>query len=201
MLDSTVAGPIGLIFMLQLGAFGLPFPEELVLLAGGIAAYPDRTALFVMVIAGWFGTLLGDTIVFFMGRYLGGSVVRHPLLGRHLTPERLERFEAYLSHKGPSIILVIRFMTGFRAPAYFSYGAMRFPFRKFIAYDAVAALVSAPLFTILGFTLGHQVADLDGSIRKIQAYIPIVVVAVLVVFIFYRWWKGEQGKTLPPGEK
>lgn len=198
--DFPITGPIGIIAMLLLGGVGAPFPEELVIAGGGIAAHPSRNALVAVIIAGWLGVLMGDLLIYSLGRFFGNAVLRHPWMARHLTPEKLERFEHYLARRGPKIILALRFMTGLRAPAFFSAGAMRFPVLTFLAYDGAAALVSVPVFAVLGFTMGEHFSALQGNLKQAGVYVGIALLTGLLIFIAYRWWKGEQGETAPVDE-
>ena len=80
--DFPISGPIGIIAMLLLGGLGLPFPEELVLSAGGVAAHPDVGALYLVILSGWFGVMAGDSLIYALGRFFGGNVIRHPLIER-----------------------------------------------------------------------------------------------------------------------
>lgn len=192
-----LGGPLGLIAMLLLGGLGAPFPEELVLAGGGLAAHPDLTAFAVVLAAGWVGVVGADLILYALGRFVGHGVRRHPLFARHLSEERLARFEAYLTRRGPKIILLLRFMTGLRAPAYFSAGAMRFPAAKFVLYDGLAALISVPLYAGLGFTLGKNMEALQRGFREAGVYVGIAAVAAVLAYAAYRWWKGARGGVEP----
>lgn len=186
-----VTGPLGIVLMLLLGGMGAPFPEELVLIGAGVAAHPDRAALFAMMAAGWVGIVGADLLMYCIGRFLGAQVLRHPILSRHLSPEKLLRFEMYLAQKGPRILLVLRFMTGLRSPAYFSAGAMRFSPVKFVIYDGLAALVSVPLMCGIGFALGDQVKALQDNFSRIGTGMLIVALSGLVAYFAYRRWRGR----------
>jgi membrane protein DedA with SNARE-associated domain len=192
-----VGGPLGVVIMLLLGGLGAPFPEELVLAGGGIAAHPELRALAVVVAAGYVGVLGGDMLVYALGRFIGEGVRRHPLLARHLSEEKLGKFEGYLARRGPKIIFALRFMTGLRAPAFFSAGAMRFPAATFLLYDGLAALVSVPVFAGLGFVLGSHFSALQKDLKQVGVYVGIIAVVAVLGYAAYRWWKAEQGQTEP----
>jgi membrane protein DedA with SNARE-associated domain len=195
--DFPISGPVGIVLMLLLGGLGAPFPEEVVLAAGGLAAHPSREALAITILAGWLGVLAGDSLIYSLGRFFGGNVLRHRWMARHLTPEKLQRFETYLAQRGPKIILVIRFMTGLRAPAFFSAGAMRFPYRTFLMFDGLAAMVSVPALVVLGFTMGKHLELIQQQMEKFGLYIGLGVVLLILTFFAYRWWKGEEGEVEP----
>jgi membrane protein DedA with SNARE-associated domain len=193
-----ISGPFGIVLMLLLGGLGAPFPEELVVIGAGVAAYPERHDLIVMILASWLGVMLGDLLMYSLGRFFGANVLRHPILSRHLSPEKLLRVENYLARRGPRFIMVLRFMTGLRAPAYFSAGAMRFSLLKFVLYDGLAATVSVPVLCIAGFTLRHQVTGLQRDFKQIGAVVLLAGVGALILYLAYRWWKGERGDVEPP---
>jgi membrane protein DedA with SNARE-associated domain len=159
---------------------GLPLPEDISLILGGYLAYTGAASLPVMVVVGFTGILAGDTIIYVMGRRLGTRVGQRPgFFARIITPEKRARVEQLFELHGQKIVMVARFLPGVRAVTYFTAGSARLPYLRFILWDGIAALVSAPLFVYLGYHFGEKLDWLverlkEGQVRVIAALIAIV---------------------------
>src|SRR5512145_2425597 len=87
--------------VLLLCGFGLPMPEDVILVTGGVLAWlasdlervsvagllADR-GLLAMILVGLGGILAGDTIIFLAGRRFGHRVADFRPLRRVITPEK-----------------------------------------------------------------------------------------------------------------
>jgi membrane protein DedA with SNARE-associated domain len=159
---------------------GLPLPEDISLILGGYLAYTGAASLPVMMAVGFTGILAGDTIIYVMGRRLGTRVGQRPgFFARIVTPEKRARVEQLFEVHGQKIVMVARFLPGVRAVTYFTAGSARLPYLRFILWDGIAALVSAPLFVYLGYHFGEKLDWLverlkEGQVRVIAALIAIV---------------------------
>ena len=193
---------VGYVFVfgvLVLCGFGLPMPEDVVLVTGGVLAWlasPAEAAtwrvlaedggLHAMILCGLGGILVGDSVIYWMGRRLGVRVAEFRLLRRLVPPETMEHVEKLLRHRGKLVVLVARFLPGLRAPTYFTVGHARLPFWQFLAFDGLAALVSAPLWVCLGFWLGDDIQRLARTASRFSHYILATIVAVLALLAL-RW--------------
>ena len=201
----------GFVFVvLLLCGFGLPMPEDVVLVTGGVLAWlssdVDRVTfsamirdegLLAMVAVGLAGILAGDSIIFLAGRRYGSRVADRAPLRRLITPDKLEQVERLIRKRGNVVVLFARFLPGLRAPTFFTVGHARMPYWEFVAFDGSAALVSAPVWVCLGFWFGD---DLHAAARMAGQFgnwiLAAVAIALLVVVV--RWWRGRRRE--PPPE-
>ena len=199
--------------VLVLCGFGLPMPEDIVLVAGGALAWMgsgleeaslanmlEDPGLRAMVVAGLGGILVGDSIIFFAGRKLGAHVADIAWLRRFITPARLAEAEKLIRRRGNVVVMVARFLPGLRAPTYFTVGHSKLPYWEFLLFDGVAALVSAPLWVCLGFYFGSNLGEAARHASRFGHYI-LAAVLVLVAGLGIRWWLrrrgGQGGPPLP----
>lgn len=199
----TVSG--GLVFTLLLFCgFGLPMPEDVILVTGGVLAWlssPIEDVTFTsmvhddgflaMVLIGLTGILAGDSVIYWLGRGLGAHVAEHRLLRRIVTPDKLERVETLLRRRGKIVVIVARYLPGLRAPTYFTVGHSRLPYWKFLAFDGLAALVSAPLWVALGFWFG---SDIERAAREAARAGHYLLIAIFVVAagLAFRWYQSRR---------
>jgi membrane protein DedA with SNARE-associated domain len=196
-------------FILLLCGFGLPMPEDIVLVTGGVLAWlasplehvsvagmlADR-GLLTMVAVGLGGILAGDSIIFLAGRRFGVRVADFRPLRRIITPEKLELVERKIRHRGNLVVVFARFLPGLRAPTFFTVGHARMPLWQFVLYDGVAALVSAPLWVCVGFWFGSDLQKAARVAAQFGHYI-LLAVAVVLLALTVRWWTARRAAQPP----
>jgi membrane protein DedA with SNARE-associated domain len=196
--------------ILLLCGFGLPMPEDIILVTGGVLAWlasdldkatvqgllHDR-GLVTMVIVGLAGILAGDTCIFLAGRRFGHRVADFRPLRRDITPEKLELVEKKVRTRGNIVVMFARFLPGLRAPTFFTVGHARMPLWEFLLFDGVAALVSAPLWVCLGFWFGSDLEQAARVAARFSHYILLAVAVVLAAFAV-RWLQARRAVRAPP---
>jgi membrane protein DedA with SNARE-associated domain len=214
--DSLHRGYAVVFGVLVLCGFGLPLPEDIILVTGGLLAWRaspleeatlagmlgDR-GLLTMIAFGMGGILAGDSIIFLAGRKLGHRVAEFGPLRRIITPQKLTEAEKLLRRRGNLVVVVARFLPGLRAPTYFTVGHAKLPYWEFLLFDGAAALVSAPLWVCLGFYFGSNIAEALRTAGRFGNYILAAVLAVVGVLVF-RWWRRRRAEAAaadraPPG--
>ena len=183
---------LGFIVFLALTGVGLPIPEEAplvlagVLSANGTLEYPWLAYLSCLI-----GALLGDTIMYTIGRRLGhGYLMSHPRFAKFINPEQEEKFEHIVNAHGFKALLLTRFLIGVRGPVYFAAGAARVPYLRFLMWDLCAATMVVSVVFGLSYRYGEQIS---GWIRNAEyALTGVVAIVVLSVGLFvYRRYKGR----------
>jgi membrane protein DedA with SNARE-associated domain len=184
-----------LIFSVLLACgLGIPIPEDITLFCGGVLAYYGLTDVWMTIFISFLGVMIGDSIVFFLGARFGRNLTQKGIFRKLLNEQRLDIIqERFLLKHGNKMIFAARFMPGLRAPLFFSAGTLKVPFRVFIFYDGVAALISVPAIVYLVF---HYGSELERVVRKIQSVEQAIVVgiAIAVVVAVAKWFKARQLK-------
>jgi membrane protein DedA with SNARE-associated domain len=169
---------------------GLPLPEDVSLILGGYLVHDGKARLDLMMLTGYLGILVGDSMIFFFGRRVGARVGQQPtgLFARVVTPEKRARVEQLFRRHGEKIIMVARFLPGVRAVTYFTAGSVGMKYRRFALFDSIAAIGSAPLFVFLGYKFGGQLDSLISAIKRGQRNVLIGLLLVgIAVFLIGRW--------------
>ncbi|HEX9307393.1 MAG TPA: DedA family protein [Anaeromyxobacter sp.] len=196
--------------ILLLCGFGLPMPEDVVLVTGGVLAWlasdlesvsfagmlGDR-GLLAMVAVGLSGILAGDTVIFLAGRRFGHRVADFRPLRRVITPQKLETVEKKVRRRGNVVVMFARFLPGLRAPTFFTVGHARMPLWEFLLFDGAAALVSAPLWVCVGFWFGSDLEEAAHVAARFSHYILLGVAVVLAALLF-RWVQARRAAAPPP---
>jgi membrane protein DedA with SNARE-associated domain len=190
--------------LLLLCGFGLPMPEDVVLVTGGVLAWlasdlEEATfrglladpGLLAMIVVGLCGILAGDTVIFLAGRRFGHRVADFRPLRRIITPGKLELVEKKIRRRGNVVVMFARFLPGLRAPTFFTVGHARMPLWEFLLFDGAAALVSAPLWVCVGFWFGSDLEQAARVAARFSHYI-LAGVAVVVTALVVRWLQSRR---------
>ena len=163
--------PYMLVFAILIGCgLGVPLPEDIILFAAGLLSYYGLTQLWVMIVIAMAGVLIGDSTIFFLGA----------VYGRKLTKK-------WFHQRGNKLIFAARFMPGLRAPIFFSAGTLHLPYRVFLFYDGMAALISVPAIIGAVYYFGDQLDYVVRVIQHIEHGILLVIV-VAVLAILGKWY-------------
>lgn len=186
--------------ILILCGLGLPIPEDVSLILGGFLAYQGKANLWLMMVTGYVGIILGDSLVFFIGRKFGLKIITAGgFFARLFTAEKRARVEALFAKHGEKIVMIARFLPGVRAVTYFTAGSVRMKYSHFLFFDSVASLVSAPVFIYLGFRFGGELEQLIQAVRTGQIRVLIGLAVVVTAYIVgSRLWKQWRAKRNPP---
>lgn len=178
-----------LLLVLLAASLGVPIPEDVPLIAAGvllrthpgIASWPET--LFVALV----GVLTGDIVLYNLGRRWGPGAVNHRSVRWIITPDRFTRFSRRFRVHGTWFCFFGRFVVGVRAAMCVTAGATRFAFWRFILADVAGAVLSVPLFLLLGYWFAGVIPSLQTALGGVQLAILASVLATLVILgLIYR---------------
>ncbi len=180
----TYAAIIG---VLLLCGMGLPLPEEAPILTSAVLAHAGHLDPWWALGACLFGVMVGDSVMFFLGRRWGTHVLDHRLPRRLLTVEHREKIAAYFQRYGAWIIFAARFLPGIRAPLFLTAGTMRVPFWLFFLMNGMAALLSIPLSFWLAYVFTDKLQEVLHQRDTVQYWaLGVIAAGVLVSWLVHR---------------
>ncbi|MBN2476556.1 MAG: VTT domain-containing protein [Pirellulales bacterium] len=180
---------LGIAVFLMLTGAGLPVPEEVFIIAAGVAAAHGVLDPWLALLACLAGALAGDCVMYWIGYHFGRRVLReHHWWTRFIHPEREARMEQMIHRHGLKVFFLARFLVGIRAPVYLSAGVLHVRFRRFMLIDLFSASMVIGTF----FGLSYFLSDRYGKavyrwIREAEVLLTVVVVLVGAGVAFYYW--------------
>jgi membrane-associated protein len=144
-----------IVLVLALGDGVFPaFPSETGLIVAGLLCVVGDLSLGWVIAAGAVGAFAGDSVSYTLGRFVG-----RPAQERFLNGERSRRAldwaHRQLDERGGLVVIVARYVPGGRTAATFTAGMTHYPYARFVAFDAVAALSWATYGSLLGYFGGR----------------------------------------------
>lgn len=188
----TVHGYLAVFVVLLVSGFGVPIPEDISLVAGGIIAGLGYADVRIMCAIGLAGVLIGDITVFLIGRYFGARAMRLRWVAHRLTPRRYAQVQAKFERYGNRLMFFARFLPGLRTAVFLSAGmSQRVTFVRFIALDGVAALISVPVWIGLGYYGAENREWLLAWVHRGQGAIAITAFVVVAIVGSLFWYRGR----------
>lgn len=180
---------LGIVVFLTLTGIGLPIPEEVPIVAAGVASRAQALHWYYALPACLVGALLGDSLMYAIGRFFGAKVLKeHPWWSGFLTPERERTIEALINKHGIKAFFVARFLVGLRSPFYLTAGILRVKYRWFLFADFVCASVVIGGFFGLAYLFGDRITGLIQSVERgftvVAILVALVALAVIAFFSF-----------------
>lgn len=145
----------GIVFLLALLDAVVPIvPSETAVITAGVVASSGDLSLAMVIPAAAAGAFLGDNTAYWIGRRFGTRVVDR-FFGGETSRRRIDWAERQLTERGGELIAIARFIPGGRTAVTLSAGLLKFSWRRFILFDALAAVGWALYASFLGYFGGH----------------------------------------------
>lgn len=172
---------------LVLCGLGVPVPEDITLVSGGVISGLDLANPHIMCAVGLVGVLFGDSTMFLAGRIFGYRIQKIKTFRKIVTPQRFSQIQKKFKEYGLGLLFVARFLPGLRSPIYLVAGmSRRISYLTFIVMDGLAALISVPVWVYLGHFFADNLDVLMEYVHDVQKVIYLILgLIILVVLAIY----------------
>ena len=167
---------ICVIVFAETGLFvGFFLPGDSLLVSAGIFAAAGYLDLTWLLLLGSACAVAGDQVGYLIGRKAGKALYSRPD-SRFLKRKHLERTRAFYEKYGAKTIVLARFVPIVRTFAPAVAGAAEMNYRRFVAFNVCGGVLWIFSTTLLGYSLGAAIPD-------IQRYIHWVIAVVIILSI------------------
>ncbi|MBN8894250.1 MAG: DedA family protein [Rhodanobacter sp.] len=185
-------GYLAVFIALMICGAGLPLPEDITLVAGGVIAGLGYANVHAMVALAMFGVLLGDCAIFLLGYRHGARILQWRFVARILTPARYAKVQEKFHRYGNRVLFIARFLPGMRTTIYLTAGMThRVSFLRFLLLDGSAALISVPFWVYLGFVGADNHQWLLTWMHRGQASLWVLL-GILLLVLLVSWWRHRR---------
>jgi membrane-associated protein len=171
----TFIGVVALIIFIETGVVIMPFlpGDSLLFVAGAVAAITGvNVHLFVALLI--VAAVLGDSVNYTIGRRLGLKLFDKKD-SKIFRQEYLEKTQAFYEKYGAFSIVMGRFVPIVRTFVPFLAGVARMPYRTFLMYNVIGAIVWITSLTYAGY--------LFGNLPWVKANLSLIVVGIVIVSV------------------
>jgi membrane protein DedA with SNARE-associated domain len=188
--------------LLALGAV-FPAGSELVALVGGAVAAgvfssangvsvfgahvgSGAGAYVAIAVAAAIGYLAGALVGWLVGRFGGRELLERRGRWLHVTPERLDRADAWFQRWDRPGVLVGTMTPVVRSFVAIPAGIFEMPLAPFLALTLVGSTLWSFAFTGIGYALGSSYKRFEHDFRYVEYAIAVGIVAGLAYFVYRR---------------
>ena len=183
-------------------AVGFFLPGDSLLVVSGLMArtLPDKLNVYLVLLAFFAGSVIGDSTGYWTGRTLG-----HKLFNREdsfiFKPSRVEKAKKFFEKHGAKTIVLARFVPIVRTFAPMVIGATEMPYRRFLPFSLLGGFLWIFSMVLAGYFLGKLIEDtfqikLENHIEKVV----IIVVFLSLLPPIIEFLKSRFGKKEPQPE-
>jgi membrane protein DedA with SNARE-associated domain len=196
--------------LLALGAV-FPAGSELVALVGGAVAagaFSGATGVSILgahigfgagayvalAIASTIGYLVGALVGWLVGRFGGRELLEHRGRWLHVTPERLDRADAWFERWDRPGVLIGTMTPVLRSFVAIPAGIFEMPLPPFLGLTLVGSTLWSFAFTGIGYALGSSYKSFEHDFR----YVEFVIVAGIVLGVAYLVYRRKAAAKVTP---
>ena len=188
---------LGIILFLTLTGLGLPVPEEVPIVAAGVMTRAGHLHWYYALPACLVGALLGDSLMYGIGRFFGARFLReHRFLSGFLSEEREQKIEQLIKQHGIKAFFVARFLVGLRSPFYLTAGILRVKYRWFLFADFICASVVISSFFGLAYLFGDRISGLIQSAERGFTVVILVASLIALAVAAFLWFRKRRMQLL-----
>ena len=178
-------------------SFGLPVPEEVVLVTSGLVAYmahhpaeypppypgAEGVNVYTLALVCFLAVLMSDVTVFLIGKFFGGKIIKTRFFQKQVAGKGFDLINSWFQKYGGLACGIFRFTPGLRFPGHLSCGLLGIPLWKFLLIDGTAALISVPTQVLLVATFGRVIID---NLVRYKIYAVYFAAALVIVWLLRR---------------
>jgi membrane protein DedA with SNARE-associated domain len=184
----------GICVFMVLSAFGLPLPEEAVLVSASVLGYharhpllypppyPDALGInpYVLAVVALVAVIGSDYLIYYLGHRFGPKLLETRWFARLISESAMARIQRWMQAYGYWAVIIFRFTPGVRFPGHLMCGITGVSKWKFLTVDSVAAVLSVPTQVLLVCFYGQYIMH---YFSRFKTGLLIAVVVGFVIFM------------------
>ncbi len=177
-------GYLGITLLITIESSFIPFPSEIVIPPAAYLAQQGEMNIFLVILAGIIGSLLGALINYFLAYTLGRKVV-YSLVNLKIfrflliNKEKVVKAEEYFLKYGNFSTFMGRFIPAVRQLISIPAGFSKMNLKNFILYTSLGSGIWVIVLAILGYCFGSN----KELIAKYYEYISISFIVLSIILI------------------
>jgi membrane protein DedA with SNARE-associated domain len=188
-------GYLGVLALTFLENLFPPIPSEVVIPLAGFVAANGGLRLDGVIVAGTAGSLMGAALWYGVGRQIGERRLRawveHSGKWLTLSPNDLDRAQAWFTRHGRTAVLIGRVIPGVRTLVSLPAGFSRMPLVPFLLFSALGTLLWTAALAYAGVALRASYTVV-GNYIDVITNVVLIAVAGVVVRRYIRCWRATR---------
>lgn len=190
LLDTIGAmGYPGILLLMAMESSIIPVPSELVMPPAGYLAFQGKMNMFLVIVSGTIGSLVGAYANYFASHYLGRPLILK--YGKYvlIPPDKFERVESFFLRHGEISTFIGRLLPVIRHLISIPAGVAGMNHLKFSLYTLLGAGIWCTVLTVIGYAIGENQQLIMQYSHK--ALLWVVLFSIILVALYI--WKQKAG--------
>jgi membrane protein DedA with SNARE-associated domain len=178
----TEYGYAALFFLLWLGIVGLPVPDEMIVMTGGLVSSLQILKPMPSFLITYLGVVFGLSLGYIIGR-IWGNAVYCQFAKKKKWSKYLIKSEELIHRYGSYALCISYFLPGVRHILPYLMGSYRVHFLKYFIFSYSTALFWTGLYYLIGYKFGKSIHVVT-HISQQLGYIALAFIAFLALVIY-----------------
>ena len=169
-----------------------PIPSEIIMPLGGFFVYKGDLNLYILIIAGLIGTVVGALPWYFLGSLLNEKKLSN-FIDRNgkfigISLKDLDKSRLWFDKYGALLVFWGRLIPGIRTLISVPAGVELMPINKFLIWTSLGSLIWVIFLTSAGYYFGENYEIIGLYIDNFKFILKPIFV-ILIIFLFIRFFK------------
>lgn len=181
----------GIFLLMAMESSIIPIPSELVMPPAGYLAFQGKMNMFVAIMSGTTGSLVGAYANYYASHYLGRPLILK--YGKYvlITPEKFEKVEQFFLKHGEISTFIGRLLPVVRHLISIPAGLSGMNHLKFSSYTVAGAGIWCTILTLIGYVIGENQQLIVQYSHRALACVLLFCAVLVGIYI----WNNKQRKT------
>jgi len=183
-------GYLGVLVLMTIESSFIPFPSEVVILPAAYLAQQGKMNIYLVVIAGIIGSILGALINYYLASTLGRKII-YTLADKRffkfllITPEKVNKAEKYFLKYGNISTLIGRLVVGVRQLISIPAGFSKMKLSSFIFYTTLGSSIWVVILAVFGYSFGSNQKQLEKYYSEISWFF-VILAAIFIAYLIIK---------------
>jgi membrane protein DedA with SNARE-associated domain len=170
---------------------GVLAPGQTLLVVGAIAAAKGEFKIAWVLACAFLAAVLGNSLGYLLGRWGG----RPLLIKLKVSEKRFSRLEGYFTRYGKWLVLLARFVDGFRQLNGLVAGMMKMPWKVFLVFTVLGAVLWTGTWGLGAYFLVKDIAALHLAVHRVRPWAVAVALLIFLGLMVYLLRRRRSGGT------
>jgi membrane protein DedA with SNARE-associated domain len=186
----SLYGLPALFLVLVVASAGVPFPVTLLLVAAGSFVAQGELSLWQVCVLACTGSVLGDQIGYFVGRYGGRRLIRRAT-HRFGGADKIARAERFTKRWGGAGVFLSRWLVTLLGPwVNVTSGAAGYPWLRFFVWDLLGEALWVAIYVTLGKIFSDRVQELSDLLGNVAWVIVGILATLILGWKFFNYFRA-----------
>ena len=179
-------GYCGIVLLMALESSFFPFPSEIVIPPAGYLAAQGKMSIYLVIIAGIVGSLLGALFNYYISFRWGRATILKMGKIFGFDEKMLGLLEGYFQEHGEITTFVGRLLPGIRQYISLPAGMAKMDLLRFILYTSFGTGIWVTILAWIGYYVGNNLELVKQIVHNLYPYILAGIAVVVCVYVYIK---------------